>query len=330
MSRKKNKNQEGSERLNREVGTPAEATAVMNACASPALSLRHITYRYSRGTPFEVRALDGVSLDIRRGAVTGIIGHTGSGKSTLVRLFNGLERPETGNVYLDGQDIWTEPSKIGAVRYRVGLVMQYPEYQLFEETVAKDIAYGPRNMKLPEEEIAARVTEAAAFVGLDASLMEKSPFDLSGGQKRRVAIAGIMAMRPEVLVLDEPAAGLDPRGRHTIFQGIRDYNARTGCTVIIVSHSMEDMAQYCDDVVVMAHARVLMAGHRDDVFCRAEELEAVGLDIPRITRLTLLLRQAGLPIPAGLYTSDAAEDALLAAFRERREARRGKRGGDGV
>ena len=330
MKQKIKKNREKSTRPNRKDGTPVGEITVMNECDSPALSLRNITYRYSRGTPFEVHALDGVSLDIRRGAVTGIIGHTGSGKSTLVRLFNGLERPETGTVYLDGQDIWAEPSKIAAVRYRVGLVMQYPEYQLFEETVAKDIAYGPRNMNLPEEEIAVRVAEAAAFVGIDASLMDKSPFDLSGGQKRRVAIAGIMAMRPEVRVLDEPAAGLDPRGRHTIFQGIRDYNARTGCTVIIVSHSMEDMAQYCDDVVVMAKARVLMAGRRDDVFCRADELEAVGLDIPHITRLTLLLRQAGLPLPAGLYTPEAAEDALLRVFRERRESKGVKRRGDDV
>ncbi len=316
-----------------EVGTPAvggaSPTELYNYTDDPKLRLEHIQYRYSKNTPFEVRALEDVSLDIRRGVLTGIIGHTGSGKSTLVRLFNGLEAPESGRVLLDGVDIWQEPKKIGAVRYRVGLVMQYPEYQLFEETVRADIAYGPRNMKLSEAEIEARVAEAVAFVGLDPAMLEQSPFDLSGGQKRRVAIAGIMAMRPEVLVLDEPAAGLDPQGRHTIFSGIREYNRRTGCTVIIVSHSMEDMAQYCDDVVVMAHARVLMAGSRDAIFARADELEAVGLDIPQITRLCSLLRRAGMPIPEGIYTSEAAEAALLAAFAGSKAAER-PRGGECV
>ena len=187
-----------------------------------------------------------------------------------------------------------------------------------------DIAFGPKNMKLSEEEIHERVVESAAFAGVDAALMDKSPFDLSGGQKRRVAIAGIMAMRPEVLILDEPAAGLDPQGRHTIFQGLREYNRRTGCTVIIVSHSMEDMAQYCDDVVVMAHAKVLMAGSRDDVFVRADELEAVGLDIPQVTKLCLLLREGGLPVPAGLYTMEAAEDALMEIFRSTKNGEEGR------
>ena len=287
---------------------------IVNQAESPQLRLENITYIYGRKTPFELKALDGVSLDIHRGVLTGIIGHTGSGKSTLVRLLNGLDRAEQGRVLLDGQDIWEYPKEIGKIRFRVGLVMQYPEYQLYEETVWADIAFGPRNMGLSDEEVEARVREAAAFVGLDPTLMEKSPFDLSGGQKRRVAIAGIMAMRPEVLVLDEPAAGLDPRGRHTIFQGIHDYNRQTGCTVIIVSHSMEDMAQYCDHVVVMAHARVLMAGTRDEVFARADELEAVGLDIPQVTKLSVLLHQAGLPIPVGLYTQEAVENALLEIF----------------
>lgn len=278
------------------------------------LRLEHITYRYSAGTPFEVKALDDVTLDIRRGRITGLIGHTGSGKSTLVQLLNGLTRPETGRVLLDGQDIWQDPKQIGKVRFRVGLVMQYPEYQLFEETVRADIAFGPRNMQLSGEEIAERVDEAAAFAGVDPSLMDKSPFDLSGGQKRRVAIAGIMAMRPEVLVLDEPAAGLDPQGRRDIFCGIRAYNRETGSTVVIVSHSMEDMAQYCDDVAVMAHARLLMTGTRDEVFARADELEAVGLDIPVITKLSALLRQGGMPLDPGLYTLEAAEAALAQVF----------------
>ncbi len=307
-------------------GAPSdENAAIFNRTDHPKLRLEHISYRYSTGTPFEVRALDDVSLDIRAGVLTGIIGHTGSGKSTLVQLLNGLTKPASGRVLLDGTDIWADPKRISAIRYRVGLVMQYPEYQLFEESVTADIAFGPRNMGLSEEEIAARVEEAIAFVGLDRSLLEKSPFDLSGGQKRRVAIAGIMAMRPEVLVLDEPAAGLDPQGRHTIFQGIRDYNQRTGCTVIIVSHSMEDMAQYCDDVIVMAHARVLMAGTRDAVFARAEELEAVGLDIPQVTKLTVLLRRGGMPVPSGIYTMEAAEAALALAFAQKRQ---GSKGGD--
>ena len=278
------------------------------------LRLEHITYRYSAGTPFEVKALDDVTLDIRRGRITGLIGHTGSGKSTLVQLLNGLTRPEVGRVLLDGQDIWQDPKQIGKVRFRVGLVMQYPEYQLFEETVRADIAFGPRNMQLSGEEIAERVDEAAAFAGVEPSLMDKSPFDLSGGQKRRVAIAGMMAMRPEVLVLDEPAAGLDPQGRRDIFGGIRAYNRKTGSTVVIVSHSMEDMAQYCDDVAVMAHARLLMTGTRDEVFARADELEAVGLDIPVITKLSALLRQGGMPLDPGLYTLEAAEAALAQVF----------------
>ena len=308
------------------VGTDGGAdTAIMNRAENPKIRLENITYYYGKGTPFEVRALDSVSLDIHAGKLTGLIGHTGSGKSTLVRLLNGLSRPEEGRVLLDGADIWAKPKEIGKIRFCVGLVMQYPEYQLFEETVAADIAFGPRNMGLSEEEIKERVRESAAFAGVDTALMDKSPFDLSGGQKRRVAIAGIMAMRPEVLVLDEPAAGLDPQGRHTIFQGIRDYNRSTGCTVIIVSHSMEDMAQYCDDVVVMAHSKVLMAGNRDYVFSRADELEAVGLDIPQVTKLCQLLRQGGMPMPVGLYTIGAAEDALVKIFSEAKEKKKGGR-----
>ncbi len=302
----------------------AVAVPIMNQTEHPKLRLENITYIYGKNSPFEVRALDGVSLDIHAGKLTGIIGHTGSGKSTLIQLLNGLTRAESGRVLLDGEDIWAHPKEIGKIRYRVGLVMQYPEYQLFEETVYADIAYGPRNMKLSEEEIKERVAESAAFAGLNADIMDKSPFDLSGGQKRRVAIAGIMAMRPEVLVLDEPAAGLDPQGRHTIFQGIREYNRRTGCTVIIVSHSMEDMAQYCDDVVVMAHSKVLMAGNRDHIFARADELEAVGLDIPQITKLCLLLRAGGMPMPAGLYTTESAEAALMDIFADAKRNGKGR------
>ena len=306
--------------------TSAEVTSavIMNSTDHPKIRLENITYYYGKGTPFEIKALDNVSLDIHAGKLTGIIGHTGSGKSTLVQLLNGLSRAGEGKVLLDGEDIWAKPKEIGKIRYRVGLVMQYPEYQLFEETVFDDIAYGPRNMGLSEEEIRERVMESAAFAGVDTALMDKSPFDLSGGQKRRVAIAGIMAMRPEVLVLDEPAAGLDPQGRHIIFQGIRDYNRNTGCTVLIVSHSMEDMAQYCDDVVVMAHSKVMMAGNRDYVFNRADELEAVGLDIPQVTKLCQLLRKGGMPMPAGLYTVNAAEDALMKIFSDAKEEKKGR------
>ena len=305
------------------VESPTQAVSIMNQTERPKIRLENITYYYGKGTPFEVKALDNVSLDIHAGKLTGIIGHTGSGKSTLVQLLNGLSRAGEGRVLLDGEDIWAKPKEIGKIRYRVGLVMQYPEYQLFEETVFDDIAYGPRNMGLSEEEVRERVMESASFAGVHTDRMEKSPFDLSGGQKRRVAIAGIMAMRPEVLVLDEPAAGLDPQGRHTIFQGIREYNRNTGCTVLIVSHSMEDMAQYCDDVVVMAHSEVLMAGDRDYVFSRADELEAVGLDIPQVTKLCQLLRKGGMPMPAGLYTVSAAEDALTKIFSDTKENKKG-------
>lgn len=278
------------------------------------VTLDHISYTYGKGTPFEVKALDDVSLTIRESAVTGIIGHTGSGKSTMVQLFNGLEKPESGKVLLDGEDIWAKPKEIRRVRFRVGLVMQYPEYQLFEETVWKDIAFGPRNMGLSEKEIAERVKEAAELVELNESFLSASPFDLSGGQKRRAAIAGVMAMRPEVLVLDEPAAGLDPRGRDTILHAVRRYGQKSGATVIIVSHSMEDMAIYCDDIVVMSQAKVFLSGSRDEVFSHASELASVGLDVPQITRLALLLQEKGVALPNGIYTVPAALSALLPLF----------------
>ena len=278
------------------------------------LTLEHISYIYGARTPFEIKALDDVSLTVREGSVTGIIGHTGSGKSTLVQLFNGLERPTSGRVLLDGKDIWEKPKEIKKIRFRVGLVMQYPEYQLFEETIRADIAFGPKNIGLSEEEVNERVKEAAELVGLEPILLDKSPFDLSGGQKRRAAIAGVMAMRPEILVLDEPAAGLDPKGRDTILQAIREYGKKTGSTVIIVSHSMEDMATYCDDIIVMAHGKVHLSGSRDQVFAHARELCEVGLDVPQITKLALLLRERGVQMPGGVYTVDAALDALRPLF----------------
>ena len=278
------------------------------------VTLEHVSYIYEPGTPFEVKALDDVCLTVREGSITGIIGHTGSGKSTMVQLFNGLERPSAGRILLDGKDIWEHPKKMREIRFRIGLVMQYPEYQLFEETVRADIAFGPRNMGLSEQEINGRVLEAAQLVGLDPADLEKSPFDLSGGQKRRAAIAGVMAMRPEVLVLDEPAAGLDPRGRDTILNAVRAYARHTGATVIIVSHSMEDMASYCDDIVVMAHAKVFLSGSRDEVFAHAKELESVGLDVPQITHLALRLTEKGVKLPEGIYTVEAALQALLPLF----------------
>ncbi|MBR6708292.1 MAG: energy-coupling factor transporter ATPase [Clostridia bacterium] len=276
------------------------------------LQLEHISYLYSAGTPFEMRALDDVNLTIRGGTVTGLIGHTGSGKSTLVQLLNGLNRPTDGRILLDGEDIWARPKEISRLRYRVGLVMQYPEYQLFEETVRADIAYGPKNMGLSADEVAERVEEAAAFAGIDAEMLDKSPFDLSGGQKRRAAIAGVMAMRPEVLVLDEPAAGLDPQGRDEILGGICEYRQKSGSTVVIVSHSMEDMARWCDEIIVMAHAKLLMQGSCAEIFSHPDELAAVGLDVPQITQVAQRLRQRGLPLPESIYTVEQAADAIAA------------------
>ncbi len=308
--------------------------------------LDHVSYLYSAGTPFEQKALDDVSVSIRGGCITGIIGHTGSGKSTMMQLLNGLAKPMSGRVLLDGFDInsevvdvfeeWKNLSEYASLSprrakkamiaelkerrsklcFRVGLVMQYPEYQLFEETVWRDIAYGPTNMGLSEEEIRERVAEAAKFTDIPEELLEKSPFDLSGGQKRRVALAGVIAMRPEVLVLDEPAAGLDPLGRRHIFNGIREYQRKTGSTVLIVSHSMEDMAKYSDDVIVMSNAKVLRHGSREEVFAHVEELSKTGLDIPQITQLCTVLRQSGMPIPEGIYTVEDATAALEALFGE--------------
>ena len=302
--------------------------------------LDHVSYVYSRGTPYEQVALDDVSVGIREGCITGIIGHTGSGKSTMMQMLNGLIKPDAGRVLLDGYDINSRPEDVlaewrndpayrelsrhaakRAIRrevarrrrelcFRVGLVMQYPEYQLFEEAVEKDIAFGPRNMGLDEEEIRRRVLEAARFTGLDPALLDKSPFDLSGGQKRRVALAGVIAMRPEVLVLDEPAAGLDPSGRDFIFEGISQYQKETGTTVVIVSHSMEDMARYCDDMIVMADSKVIMQGSCEEVFSKIGDLSPIGLDIPQITQLVALLRDGGMEISDNIYTVDAAVDAI--------------------
>ena len=276
------------------------------------LTLTNVSYIYSAGTPFEKKALDGVNIKFRPGLITGLIGHTGSGKSTLVQLLNGLLKPTSGTVALDGKDIWAEPKKIRDVRFRVGLCFQYPEYQLFEETVRRDIAFGPCNRGLSDTEVAFKVHEAADFVGLATSLLDKSPFELSGGEKRRVAIAGILAMDPDILVLDEPAAGLDPLGREDIFGGVRRYQKERQKTVIIVSHSMEDMARYSDELVVMNSAEIFMTGTTAEIFRQAETLVKVGLDVPQITRLVNLLRKNGVALEGDIFTVDAACEAIAA------------------
>lgn len=279
------------------------------------LYAEHLTYEYGIGTPFRKKALDDVTFGVKKGRVTGIIGHTGSGKSTLVQMMNGLLKPQKGTVYYQGEDIHKDKKTLPMLRHKVGLVFQYPEYQLFEETVRRDIAYGPTNMGLSEEAVARRVEEAAEFVGLDKSLLDKSPFDLSGGQKRRVAIAGVIAMRPELLILDEPASGLDPIGRQSIFEGLLRYRDNTGAAVVIVSHSMEDMATYAEDIVVLSQDRLILSGTRDEVFSHADELIAHSLDIPDVARLTVKLREAGLMLPRNLYTVEEAAKAIAALLK---------------
>lgn len=285
-----------------------------NTAEMSKIKIDDVSYIYSPKTPFEITALEHVNAEINDGRITGIIGHTGSGKSTLVQMFNGLVKPTSGKILIDGQDIWESPKGAENICFKVGLVMQYPEYQLFEDTVYKDIAYGPTNMGLDESEIKARVTDAAGFVGLEMSILDKSPFDLSGGQKRRAAIAGVMAMMPEVLVLDEPAAGLDPRGRRVIFDGIRRYSDKCHATVIIVSHSMEDMATYCDDLIVMNHGSIAMSGSKRDVFSQSEKLKAMGLNVPQITELSAELARLGIDIGHDIFTVDEAENAILQLF----------------
>ncbi len=273
------------------------------------IELKDVSFTYTKSVKGAKKALDGVSLKID-GGITGLIGHTGCGKSTLVQMINGLLKPDDGQVLIDGEDIWKEPKKIGEIRFKAGLVMQYPEYQLFAETVYDDIAFGPKNMGLDGEELDTRVKEAAAFSGLDAQLLQKSPFELSGGQKRRAALAGVVAMRPKILILDEPAAGLDPSGRRDILGGIKRYSRESGTTVVIVSHSMEDMALYCDDVIVMADAKILMHKPCADVFSEYETLVSVGLDVPMITRVAIGLKKNGIDIGEDIYTVNYAAEKL--------------------
>lgn len=275
------------------------------------IETRNLSYTYSPGTPFRKDAITDISLKIEKGDFIGIIGHTGSGKSTLVQHLNGLLRPSSGQVFLNGADIWEQPRKIRGVRFKVGLVFQYPEHQLFEETSYKDIAFGPKNMGLNEEEIDVRVRRAASFVGLREELLQKSPFELSGGEKRRVAIAGVMAMQTEVLILDEPTAGLDPKGRDTILGQIRDYQRQNGTTVLLVSHSMEDIARSAGKVLVMNRGRIAMFDETSAVFSRASELESIGLAVPAVTRIFMQLRERGFDVGENAYTVEQAYDRLL-------------------
>ena len=278
---------------------------------APILQVKNLTHIYSEGTPFEHKALDSVSFCVERGEFIGVIGHTGSGKSTLMQHLNGLLKPSAGEVLLDGQDIWSDKLLTRQARFRVGLVFQYPEYQLFEETVYRDIAFGPKNMKLPEEEIDRRVREAAGFVGITEGQLAMSPFDLSGGQKRRAAIAGVIAMEPEVLILDEPTAGLDPAGREEILTNIETYRRSKNATVMMVSHSMNDVARLTDRLIVMNGSKLAFDDTPGNIFRRANELEGMGLDIPELTRVFLRLKQLGLDVEP-VYTMELALAAIQA------------------
>ena len=283
----------------------------------PILEAKDLTYTYSIGSPFEKTAVDHINLQIGQGEFVGIIGHTGSGKSTLMQMMNGLLKPTAGTVLLDGKDIWEKGADRRSVRFQVGLVFQYPEYQLFEETVYKDIAFGPKNMGLHEKEIDRRVRETAEAVGLKEELLEKAPYALSGGQKRRVAIAGVMAMEPRVLILDEPTAGLDPKGRTKILSQLREYHKRTGCTVMLVSHSMEDVAKYVSKLLVLSHAKVVCYDTPANVFARGDELEKMGLALPQITRVFRLLRDRGITFPDEVYTVNYGAELLRARLEGR-------------
>ena len=277
---------------------------------TPILEIQNLSHVYSADTPFERAALRDVSLSIQRGEFVGLIGHTGSGKSTLIQHFNGLLKPTSGRVLFDGEDIWKDVKFTREIRFKVGLVFQYPEHQLFEETVYQDISFGPKNMGLSEEEIRARVERAAQFVGITDAELQKSPFDLSGGQKRRAAIAGVIAMEPDVLILDEPTAGLDPRGRESILQNIRDYQAAQHAAVVMVSHSMEEIASNVNRLLVMNHGQNVMNGTPAEVFSHAEELVEMGLAIPKMTQLFLALKRRGVPVDTSVFSVEQARQAL--------------------
>jgi len=276
-----------------------------------AIETKNVSYKYGVGTPFEIKAVDDVSLTIEKGEFIGIIGHTGSGKSTLIQHLNGLLKPTHGEVLINERNIWSKDVDIRSVRFEVGLVFQYSEHQLFEETVFKDIAFGPKNIGLPEEEINARVKRAAEAMGVHESWLQRSPFDLSGGQKRRVALAGVIAMEPHILVLDEPAAGLDPYGRNKVLSKIKGYHDRYGTTILLVSHSMEDIVRYANKVVVMNKGSVFLYEKTDEVFSHAEEIVQIGLDVPQITRFAGLLKQNGIDIGDDIYTVERAKKRIL-------------------
>lgn len=283
------------------------------------LTLENVNVVYGENTPFRKTALKDISIAFPPGKVTGIIGHTGSGKSTLAMLLNGLLRPTSGKVLLDGRDIWENPKEIGAVRFKVGMVFQYPEYQLFEETVSADIAFGPKNMGLSEEECRVRVQKAAAFCGIDDKTLARSPFEISGGQKRRAAIAGVVAMDPDVLVLDEPAAGLDPRGREEILGGLMEYQRERQSTMLVISHSMEDIAKYADFILVLKEGEVFMFGTVEEIFSDAQKLFGSSLDLPQITKLFVELKKRGITDRTDIYTVGYAEKILSGVLEERAE-----------
>ena len=284
------------------------------------IKLENVSYIYGADTPFEKKALDSINLTVKKGSITGIIGHTGSGKSTLVQILVGLLKP-CGTYYFDSHNVWENEKKPQGVKFNVGLVMQYPEYQLFDETVYEDIAYAPKNMGLSDEEIHQRVREAAIYTGLSVEILNKSPFELSGGQKRRAAIAGVLAMRPSVLVLDEPAAGLDPRGREEILGGLRSYRDRIGATVIIVSHSMEDMAKYCDDIIVLKDGRVSFTGTSAEVFSDSSRLVECGLNVPQITEICKKLKEKGLDLDQTVLNVEDAARIIKELFDKKRRGK---------
>ena len=281
------------------------------------LKTENLSYVYGEGTPFKITALDNVNIDLEKGELVAIIGHTGSGKSTLVQHLNGLLKPTEGKIFLDDENIWESKSKVYDTRFRVGLCFQYPEYQLFESTVYKDIAFGPANMGLNEKEIDERVRSAAKYVGIPDSMLAKSPFDLSGGEKRRVAIAGVISMEPEVLILDEPTSGLDPRGREQILGLIKNYREKTGKTVIIVSHSMDDVARFATKVIVMNDSRVENSGTVDEIFENSSRLSEIGLSVPQITEIFIRLKKMGYPVSEKVYTVEQGNSELMRLFAER-------------
>lgn len=284
------------------------------------IEVKNLTHIYMEGTPFEARALDSVSLSIRDGEFIGVIGHTGSGKSTLIAHLNALDRPEPGTVFVNGMDLGAKDADLAKVRRTVGLVFQYPEYQLFEETVDKDVAFGPRNLKLPEDEVQSRVRRAMEMVGLAERYADRSPFDLSGGQKRRAAIAGVLAMEPSILILDEPAAGLDPVGRREMLDLVKRIH-EAGTTVVMVSHSMDDVGRLCDRLIVLEHGHVAFTGTPAEVFRHGDELRAIGLDVPECARLAAALREKGFSLPEDIYSYDDVRSALLKMLKGEGEAR---------